>query len=76
LAGLSAAFYGGYTAANLLKWYWWRFNSYGYFWGMVAGIVAALGLPWLLDVLMENPLNALEAFPINLGPESPGVSPG
>jgi SSS family solute:Na+ symporter len=59
--------YGGYTAANLLKWYWWRFNSYGYFWGMVAGIVAALGLPWLLDVLMENPLNALEAFPINLG---------
>jgi SSS family solute:Na+ symporter len=59
--------YGGYTAANLLKWYWWRFNSYGYFWGMVAGIVAALGLPGLLDVLMENPLNALEAFPINLG---------
>jgi Na+/proline symporter len=28
-----AALYGGYTAANILKWYWWRFNGYGYFWG-------------------------------------------
>lgn len=35
------ALYGGYAAANLLKWYWWRFNSYGYFWGMVAGLVSA-----------------------------------
>lgn len=35
------ALYGGYAAANLLKWYWWRFNSYGYFWGMVAGLAAA-----------------------------------
>lgn len=40
-----AALYGGYTASNLLKWYWWRFNSYGYFWGMAAGIVAALVVP-------------------------------
>lgn len=39
------ALYGGYTAANLLKWIWWRFNSYGYFWGMTAGIVAAGGVP-------------------------------
>jgi len=37
-----SALYGGYTASNLLKWYWWRFNSYGYFWGMLAGIVAAM----------------------------------
>jgi solute:Na+ symporter, SSS family len=33
--------YGGYTAANMLKWFWWRFNSYGYFWGMLSGIIAA-----------------------------------
>ena len=33
-----SALYGGYTASNLLKWYWWRFNAWGYFWGMVAGI--------------------------------------
>ncbi|MGH9606964.1 MAG: sodium:solute symporter family protein [Terracidiphilus sp.] len=37
--------WGGYTASNVLKWYWWRFNGYGYFWGMVAGIVSALTLP-------------------------------
>jgi hypothetical protein len=30
--------FGGYTAANVLKWYWWRLNGYGYFWGMVVGI--------------------------------------
>jgi Na+/proline symporter len=36
------ALYGGYIAANVLKWHWWRFNGWGYFWGMVAGIGAAL----------------------------------
>ena len=45
------ALYGGYTAANVLKWYWWRFNSYGYFWGMAAGIAAAgivpQGMTWM-----------------------------
>jgi len=37
--------WGGYTASNVLKWYWWRFNAWGYFWGMVTGIASALGLP-------------------------------
>jgi solute:Na+ symporter, SSS family len=37
--------WGGYTASNVLKWYWWRFNGYGYFWGMVAGIASSLTLP-------------------------------
>ena len=37
--------WGGYTASNVLKWYWWRFNGYGYFWGMVTGIAASLTLP-------------------------------
>src|ERR1035437_4391284 len=40
--------WGGYTAANVLKWYWWRFNGYGYFWGLVTGIVSALALPTLV----------------------------
>jgi Na+/proline symporter len=39
--------WGGYTAPNILKWHWWRFNGFGYFWGMVAGIAAALALPKL-----------------------------
>ena len=43
--------YGGYTAANLLKWYWWRFNSYGYFWGMLAGILSAIFVPELVRLL-------------------------
>jgi solute:Na+ symporter, SSS family len=43
-----AALWGGYVASNVLKWYWWRFNGYGYFWGMVAGIVAAVLTPVLV----------------------------
>lgn len=39
-----SALWGGYTASNVLKWYWWRFNAYGYFWGMLTGIIVA-GLP-------------------------------
>jgi len=40
--------WGGYTASNVLKWYWWRFNGHGYFWGMVTGISASLIMPSLL----------------------------
>lgn len=44
---LFAALYGGYSAANVLKWYWWRLNGYGYFYGMLAGILSALLIPLL-----------------------------
>jgi len=37
--------WGGYTAANVLKWHWYRFNGYGYFWGMVAGLVSVIVVP-------------------------------
>ena len=40
--------WGGYTASNVLKWYWWRFNGYGYFWGMVVGIASSLGIPLVI----------------------------
>lgn len=43
--------YGGYVAANCLKWYWWRFNANGFFWGMAAGIGAALLMPSLTSGL-------------------------
>lgn len=36
------ALWGGYIAANVLKWHWWRFNGEGYFWGMTAGVAAAI----------------------------------
>ncbi len=46
LQWIANALYGGYIAANVLKWYWWRFNANGFFWGMTSGIVAALILPY------------------------------
>lgn len=39
--------YGGYVAANCLKWYWWRFNANGFFWGMMVGVCAALLMPYV-----------------------------
>lgn len=38
---LSSALYGGYVAANVLKWVWWRFTGSGYFWGMLFGLIAS-----------------------------------
>jgi solute:Na+ symporter, SSS family len=54
---LVSALYGGYTAANLLKWYWWRFNGYGYFFGMLAGILTAIPM-------MFTSVSPLYAFPL------------
>jgi len=56
-----SALYGGYATSNLLKWYWWRFNGFGYFWGMVSGIAAALAVP-----VFFTKLSALQGFPIIL----------
>jgi len=47
LQWIVGALYGGYIAANVFKWYWWRFNANGFFWGMAAGIVAALVFPFI-----------------------------
>jgi solute:Na+ symporter, SSS family len=49
LQWIVGALYGGYIAANMLKWYWWRFNASGFFWGMAAGIAAALIFPYLFE---------------------------
>jgi len=57
--------WGGYTASNVLKWYWWRFNGYGYFWGMVSGISSALLMPSILDYAMDVP-GFLGQHPVNL----------
>ncbi|OZI07137.1 sodium:solute symporter [Siphonobacter sp. BAB-5385] len=47
LQWIVSALYGGYVAANVLKWHWWRFNANGFFWGMLAGIVPALIFPYV-----------------------------
>jgi len=45
---ITGALFGGYAVSNLLKWIWWRFNGYGYFWGMLSGLIAALVIPKVL----------------------------
>lgn len=51
LQWIVGALYGGYIAANMFKWYWWRFNANGFYWGMLFGIVAALIFPFIFDGL-------------------------
>jgi len=46
---ITAGLYGGFVCANVLKWYWWRFNANGFYYGMLAGIVASM-IPPVLSV--------------------------
>jgi Na+/proline symporter len=59
LQWIVSGLYGGYIAANMLKWYWWRFNANGFFWGMMAGIVTAVLLAALKS---ENLIHGLELY--------------
>lgn len=53
LQWIVSGLYGGYIAANALKWHWWRFNGYGFFWGMTTGIASALSMPLLFGGTLE-----------------------
>ncbi len=53
---ITSALFGGYVASNFLKWIWWRFNGWGYFWGMLAGLLIAT-LQFVLD---QNKANLAE----------------
>jgi Na+/proline symporter len=55
---LFAALFSGYAVPNVLKWHWWRFNGFGYFWGMIGGIAGAVIIPVLCDTLTP-----LQSFP-------------
>jgi len=63
---LVGALYAGYLMSNVLKWYWWRFNGYGYCWGMVVGMVGAMIVPKLLEYAVGHSVNPLYTFPIIL----------
>ncbi|MFI1744240.1 sodium:solute symporter family protein [Thalassobellus sediminis] len=74
---ITSSLFGGYVAANFLKWVWWRFNGWGYFWGMFAGLIVA-SLQFVLDQnkasFMEgsffynlSQLQAIYLFPIIFG---------
>ena len=60
------ALYGGYVVANVLKWYWWRFNGYGYFWGMALGVVSAMGVPPIAEKIVGHTFNPLYTVPVIL----------
>jgi len=45
----------------VLKWIWWRFNAYGYFGGMLAGLIAATIVPQLFPET-----SAIYLFPVVL----------
>jgi Na+/proline symporter len=55
---------GAYVIANVLKWIWWRFNGYGYFWGMMVGILGAMFVPDVMKAMVGHDINALYTFPI------------
>lgn len=73
---VTGAFYASYIASNILKWYWWRFNGDGYFWGMFTGILSGLVVGTIQLVAPEiitdsfpfipSSLIALYMFPITL----------
>jgi Na+/proline symporter len=54
--------YGGYVAANVLKWHWWRFNGFGFFCGMIIGTIGALVVPPIVEHFWPG-TNTLYAFP-------------
>jgi len=59
---LVSMLFGGYAAPNILKWHWWRFNGYGFFAGLLAGMVGAVVMP-----LAFPALEPLYAFPFVFG---------
>jgi solute:Na+ symporter, SSS family len=52
---------GGYTAPNILRWHWWRFNGYGYFWGMMSGVIFAITFGQLFP-----DISSVNSFPLIL----------
>lgn len=61
LQWIVSAAYGSYVASNVLKWYWWRFNGSGFFWGMVGGLVPALTFRFIFPGVLD-----LYTFPLML----------
>ncbi|HMR17415.1 MAG TPA: sodium:solute symporter, partial [Mariniflexile sp.] len=60
---ITSSLFGGYAAANVLKWIWWRFNGMGYFAGMLGGLVASLFIPPLARMLFPGIID-IYIFPV------------
>ena len=63
---LVGSLYSGFVVANVLKWYWWRFNGYGYFWGMIAGVGGAMAIPPVATAVVGHSFNMIYMFPVLL----------
>lgn len=50
---ITLAFGTGVFVPLLLRWYWWRFNGYGFAWGTVTGMVSAIVIKYFGFVLPE-----------------------
>ncbi|MEQ8216978.1 MAG: sodium:solute symporter family protein [Arenibacter sp.] len=60
---ITSSLFGGYAAANVLKWIWWRFNGMGYFAGMLGGLVASLFIPPLARMVFPGIID-IYIFPV------------
>ncbi len=61
LQWIVSGLYGSYVASNVLKWYWWRFNGSGFFFGMVGGLIPALTFRFIFTGVLD-----LYTFPLML----------
>ncbi|MCJ8270418.1 MAG: sodium:solute symporter, partial [Psychrosphaera sp.] len=66
LQWLVSGLWGGYVVSNILKWYWWRLNGHGYFYGMMAGLIGALLFPVIFDGVFPD--IASDILPLYLFP--------
>jgi len=62
ISWITTGLYGGYTVANVVKWYWWRLNGTGYAASMGLGVVAAMAMTIYKDPT-GHPIDGLAAFP-------------
>ncbi|ESQ77760.1 sodium:solute symporter family protein [Asticcacaulis sp. AC402] len=60
---ITTGLYGGYTVANVVKWYWWRLNGTGYAASMALGVVAAMWMAVYKDPVTGAAIDGLAAFP-------------
>jgi Na+/proline symporter len=62
---ITGALFAAFVVPNVLKWVWWRLNGWGYFAGMLTGIVVALFIIFYWDTLGGG-RHIVMSFPINL----------
>jgi SSS family solute:Na+ symporter len=54
----------GILPPNVLRWYWWRLNGYGYAAGVFGGMILSLGQVILDTVVLKEPIPLYVGFPV------------